>query len=208
MALKRWTRSYILLVIGGILLLVLYPAIPTFAASSSLYGGSASYRLNHADSLTTTYGTATISPTGLNGTDQTLSVSVPIEVVITSGTVWQMQIGITPLASVSHTLPTNLNVGISGYCNAFNDHPYCGWLSYDDSCAHFETGFPLYAYPSTTSITASGSTPTPVSVFDDSSGCSTGDITFTTSLTAALLARDTYSGTYTSEIQANVIAGP
>jgi hypothetical protein len=209
MARNRWTLSYIILVVGSILLLALYPAIPTFAASSSLYGSRASSRLNHADSLTTTYGTATISPTSLNGLDQTLTVTIPIEVVITSGTNWQMQIGLTPLASANNTLPTSLNVGLTGYCNAFNDHPYCGWHSYSSSsCSLFGTGFPSRALSSIASITASGSAPSPVTVYDDSTGCTTGNITFTTSLTASLLARNTYSGAYTNEIQANVIAGP
>lgn len=190
------------------MLLVLYPAIPTFAASSSLYDGNASYRLNHADTLSTTYGTATISPTSLNGLNQTLTVTIPVEVLIDSGTDWHMQIGLTPLASANHTLPTSLNLGLSGDCNGFNDQNYCAWHSYDNVCDHIAAGYPFYAYPSTTSITASGSTPVPVTVYDDSTGCTTGDITFTTSLTATLLAKDTYSGTYADEIQANVIAGP
>ncbi|HLX40787.1 MAG TPA: hypothetical protein VKR42_09645 [Ktedonobacteraceae bacterium] len=211
MAFNRWTLSYIVyfvLVIGGLLLLILNPAIPTFAASSSLYSGSTSHRLNHADSLSTTYGTATISPTSLNGLNQTLSITIPLQVVITSGTDWHMQIGLTPLASANYTLPTSLNVGLTGYCNAYNDHPYCGWHSYNNSCYLFGTHFTYYANRSINSIVALGSTPTPVTVYDDSTGCTTGNITFTTSLTASLLARNTYSGTYTNKIQASVIAGP
>ena len=208
MALNRWTRSYIVLVIGSILLLVLYPAIPTFAASSSMYGGRAGPRLNPTDSLTTTYGTATISPTSLNGSDQTLTVTIPIEVTLNSGTLWQMQIGLTPLASTNYTLPTSLNVGISGHCNAYTDLPECDWPALNDACWAWSIGDSYYVYPSRTSITASGSTPTMVTVFDDSTGCATGDITFTTSLSATLLARNTYAGTYTSKIQASVIEGP
>lgn len=208
MARNKWTLSYIVLVISSVLLLVFYPAIPTFAASISLYGNSANSRLNHADTLTPTYGTATISPTSLNGLDQTLTVNVPIEVAVSGGTTWHMQIGITPLRGTGHTLPTSLNVGINGHCNSYNGQSECAWPVNNTTCWGWSIGASYYVHPSTSSITASGSSPSPVTVFDDTYGCSMGDITFTTLLTATLLARNTYAGTYTSEIQANVIAGP
>lgn len=208
MARNRWTLSYIVLVLSSIVLLVLYPAIPTFAASSSLNGGNASHRLNHPDTFTTTYGTATISPTSLTGLNQTLNITIPIEVATDDSSNWQMQIGLTPMVSASHTLPTSLNVGLIGTCNS-SGFGGCNWIvNNSGGCLFFNSGDVSSAYNSATSIIASGSTPSMITVYSDNEECTYGDITFTTSLTASLLAKDTYSGTYTDEIEANVISGP
>ena len=209
MAHNRWKLSYIALMMSTLVLLTLYPASPTFAASRSLYDNAARHQLNHTDTLTPTYGTVTLSPTSLNGSNQTLTITIPVQVLISSATAWHLQIGLTPLASGSYTLPTSLHVGLTGTCNAFNDHNYCAWYIFNNGvCYHIGLNAHITAYSSITSITASGSSPGPVTVYEDSAGCTSGTITFTTTLTATLLAKNTYAGIYSDEIQASVIAGP
>ena len=208
MFLKKWKYSSIGLLLSGplILLMALSTAVPAFATGCSDSGNSCNYTLTGA-SLTPTYQNISIIPTSLNGNDQTLTITLPVDIVSQNGQSWYMQVGMTPFIGVHHTLPTTLNVAMTGGCDSGST---CSLP--DGSTPSPSTEATLT--PALPSITAagSGSSPTMNTVIttseDGSSGSfyGMGTMTLTTTLTATLTAKSTYPDTYQSYLEVTVIA--
>lgn len=208
MLLKKWQISSIGLGISGILMLLLVfsTAIPAFANGCDDNGSSCNYTLTGA-SLTPTYQNITIVPTSLNGNDQTLTITLPIDIVSQNGQSWYMQVGMTPFTGANHTLPTTLNVAMTGECD---DGSTC---SLPDGSTP-EPSTPVTLTPSLPSITAAGTEgiPTLNTVITTSENGSSGfyygmgAMMLTTTLTTALLAKSTYPDTYQSNLAVTVVA--
>jgi hypothetical protein len=206
--LKKWKLSSIGLVMGGILMLlmVLSTAVPAFATGCSDSGSTCNYTLEGA-SLAPTYANITIVPTSLNGNDQTLTITLPVDIVSQNGQSWYMQLGMTPFVGESHTLPTTLGVAMSGECDSGST---CSLP--DGSTPEPSTSMPLT--PALPSITAagSGSSPTMNTLITTSESGTPGayygmgSMTLMTTLTTALLAKSTYPDVYQSYLEVTVVA--
>ncbi len=194
MFLKKWKISFIGLLISStlMLLMVLSTAVPAFATGCSDSGSTCNYTLAGA-SLAPTYANITIVPTSLNGNDQMLTITLPVDIVSQNGQSWYMQVGMTPFVGINHTLPTTLDVAMSGECD---NGSTCSLP--DGSTPEPSTSTPLT--PALPSITAagSGSSPTLNTLITTSENGSSGSyygmgsMTLTTTLTTALLAKSTY----------------
>ena len=208
MLLKKWQISSIGLLISGtlMLLMIFSTAVPAFATDCSDSGNFCIYTLTGA-SLAPTYANITIVPTSLNGNDQTLTITLPVNIVSQNGQSWYMQVGMTPFIGLNHTLPTTLNVAMTGECDTGST---CSLP--DGSTPSPSTTVSLS--PTVPSITAagSGSSPAMNTLITTSENGSPGfyygmgTMTLTTMLTATLAAKSTYPDTYQSYLEVAVVA--
>ena len=208
MLLKKWKISSIGLVVSGtlMLLMVLSTAVPAFATGCSDSGSACNYTLTGA-SLAPTYANITIVPTSLNGNDQTLTITLPVDIVSQNGQSWYMQVGMTPFVGTNHTLPTALNVAMTGECDSGST------CSLPDGAAPSPATTATLT-PALPSITAagSGSSPTLNTVITTSENGSSGffygmgSMTMTTTLTTTLPAKSTYPDIYQSYLEVTVVS--
>ena len=202
----KWRGSLIALLVSSVLmlLLALSTAGPAFAIGCAENGTTCTYSLS-GGALSPTYGSVTLAPGVLNGQDQTLTITMPVNIIDQDGNGWNIQAGLTPFTSGVYTLPTVLNVSMTGACASGSS---CSLP--DGTAPSGTTAVPLT--PDVSTLTASGSTPT-LSVLISTALNGTayygmGSMTITTTLTATLLAKNTYAGTYTGKIELSVISGP
>lgn len=204
---KRVSLSLIGLLVSCILTLMLGlgMAIPAFATGCVEDGVTTCSYVLGGGSLSSTRGSVTMSPSTLSGSDQTLTIALPVDVTDQDGLGWAVQVGLTPFSSSSHTLPTTLNVALSGSCDS------------GSSCSLPDGTTPSPGVSNTLTstrgtITAAGSLPTAVTVLNTAANGSfffgMGSMTITTTLTASMLAKNTYAGTYTGIIDVTVVSGP
>ncbi len=206
----RFALSFIEVVMSStlIMLLVLSTATPVLAVGCTADGvTTCSYDLS-GEGLTPVYGTVTVSPITLNGKDQTLTITLPVDITDQDGAGWNIQVAMQPFVSGAHELPTMMSVAITGACDS------------GSSCslpngATPSPGTPVALTPSTLSITAQNGTPAAhlarvISTASNGSGAyyGMGSMTMTATLTATLLAKNTYAGTYSSTILVSVVSGP
>ncbi len=204
---KRWHFSLAGLALSLVLTLVLglSAALPAFATGCVEDGATTCNYTLSGGSLSSTRGSVTMTPSSLNGSDQTLTITLPVDVTDQDGLGWAVQVGLTPFASSSHTLPADLHVAIQGECDSGST------CSLPDGTAP-SSGVSNTLTPVISSITAAGSTPTAATVLNTAANGSfyygMGSMTITTTLTASLLAKNTYAGTYAGIIDVTVVSGP
>lgn len=155
------------------------------APSTSVSGGS----------LTETAGTVTITNPTLTGSNQLITMSIPLELTDLTGTGagWHVTITSTSFANGSHTL----------------DAPLCTGVALNSTTPHDGNG--TYTDPALTSLSgaipAGASAPTAASLTSAAATSGMGkfnlDATFTISLPS-----NAYSGTYSSTITLAVVTGP
>lgn len=206
MVFTKWKGSVIALLVSSVLmlLLALSTAGPAFATGCAEDASTCSYTLS-GGALAPTYNSVTLAPSSLNGQDQTLTITMPVAIIDQDGNGWNIQAGLTPFTSGTYTLPTVLNVSMTGACATGSS------CSLPDGIAPSGTTA-VSLTPDVSTLTAAGSTPT-LSVLVSTAANGTayygmGSMTITTTLTAALLAKNTYAGTYTGKIELSVVSGP
>lgn len=147
-----------------------------------------------------------ISPSTLNGLDKTMTKQLPVDVLgAQNGFEWHVQVGLTQLSNANHALPSSWSVALTGLCD--NDI-FNGGICQMPDCRILSAGQSEPLTPLVSTITASGRTPSLTSVLS-SNLCGSGfDMTITTTLSAPLLAKNTYVGTYTGLFNLTVIDGP
>jgi hypothetical protein len=215
MFLKERNRSFTSLLLSSALLLLLAfnAAQPAFASGCNQDNAFCASTSTLNPHVTSTNGTVTFSPTSLNGLNETLSIAIPVDVSSDATSSWTVQIGMTPLTNADHTLPTTLHVAVMDVCNSgYPGGPsVCFPPGIWPSCLPaLSSGASTSIVPSVSALTAAGSTPSPVTVINSplSDLCGIGVMTFTTTLTATLLAKDTYAGTYSCLLELTVVSGP
>jgi hypothetical protein len=202
----KWKGSLIGLVVSSVLmlLLMLSTAGPAFATGCAEDGTTCAYTLS-GGALSPTYSGVTLAPSSLNGQDQTLTLTLPVDIIDQDGNGWTIQAGLTPFISGNNTLPTVLNVSMTGACDTGSS------CSLPDGTAPSGTS-PVPLTPDVSTLTAAGSSPTLTVLIstlgNGSAYYGMGSMTITTTLTAALLAKDTYAGTYTGKIELSVVSTP
>ncbi|HLX40788.1 MAG TPA: hypothetical protein VKR42_09650 [Ktedonobacteraceae bacterium] len=206
MLFTRWKWSLVGLLLSSVLmlLLMLSTAGPAFATGCAEDGSTCTYTLT-GGALAPTYGSVTLAPGALNGQDQTLTITMPVAIIDQDGNGWNIQAGLTPFISGGNTLPTVLNVSMTGACASGSS------CSLPDGTAPSGTSA-VSLTPGASTLTAAGSTPTLSVLISTAANGSAyygmGSMTITTTLTASLLARNTYAGTYSGKIELSVISGP
>jgi hypothetical protein len=205
MVFTKWKRSLIGLAVSSVLMLLLtLTAVPAFATGCAEDGSTCTYTLS-GGVLSPTYDSVTLAPSSLNGLDQTLTITMPVGIIDQEGDYWNIQAGLTPFTNGIFTLPTELNVGMTGACASGSS------CSLPDGTAPSGTNT-VSLTPDVSTLTAAGSTPTlSVLISTAANGVAyygMGSMMITTTLTASLLAKNTYAGAYTGKIELSVISGP
>jgi|SRR5579859_1382931 len=204
---QRLTLSLIGLLLSLVLTcgLGLSGALPAFATGCQEDGSTTCFYTLSGGTLSSARGSVTLSPSSLNGSDQTMTITLPIDVADQDGLGWAVQVGLTPFSNASHTLPTLFNVALTGACDTGST------CSLPDGTTP-GSGTSNSLTPVITTLTASGSTPSAATVLNTAANGSVffgmGSMTITTTLTAALLAKNTYAGTYSGKILVQVVSGP
>ncbi len=189
----------LLLLLGG-------AAHPALASSCPQRGAACASESAHPSTQTHTNEAVTLSPITLNGLDQTMTVQMPVDVegIYPETAGWHIQIGMTQLSNADHALPLSWSVAMNGTCDTPNIYVECEM----PNCYLFLPGESESLSPSVGTITAGTSTPTMTTVLSASSRCGWGQMTISTTLSATLLAKDTYTGSYAGLFELTVVDGP
>jgi hypothetical protein len=206
---KRWNLSLVGLMGSCVLamLLAFSTALPALATGCLEDGTTTCVYTLGGGALSSSRGIVTLAPTSLDGSDQTWTLTLPVDVTNQNGTGWLVQVGLTQFSNPNHTLPTVLGVALTGQCDA------------GSSCslpngAMPPPGMTIPLPPSIPTMIAAGSTPTGTTVIVTAPNgpffFGMGSMTITTTLTASMFAKDTYAGTYTGLLLVSVatLVGP
>lgn len=206
MLFTKWKGSFIGLVVGSVLmlLLTLSTAIPAFATGCAENATTCTYTLSGA-ALSPTYDSVTLAPNALNGLDQTLTITMPVDIIDQNGDYWNIEAGLTPFTTGTYTLPTVLTVSMTGACASGSSCSLPDGQTPDGTSA-------VSLVPDVSTLTAVGSTPSMSELISTAANGTAfygmGSMAITTTLTATLLAKNTYGGVYTGKIELSVNSGP
>lgn len=147
--------------------------------------------------------TATLTNSGtLDGTDQSASITIPVDVKDTtgSGSGWNIQLAMKTVTDGTHSLPASVGIALIGGCDAGST---CSLPNGDTTTS-----------PTTETITpgaatlTTGSSPTAVTLISSPVNKGMGNMSLTTTLTESLQAKTTYAGTYSTTITMTTNTGP
>lgn len=180
-------------VIGMFLLAALFLSLGFFVVPSFADDVTGSATVNAGTLTMNATDNPAFTAVTLNGTDQTTTDDINIDVNDStgSGDGWKLQITSTTFASVSNTLSNNATTiqNATSACDA-------------GTCTDPTNGI---GYPLT--VPADTTPPTAVSFFNAAAGTGMGDFTVTPSLQLSIPA-NTYAGTYTSTMTISIASGP
>jgi hypothetical protein len=147
--------------------------------------------------------TSTLTNSGtLDGTDQSASITIPVDVKDDSGSGagWHIQLAMKTVTTGTYSLPATVGIALIGGCDVGST---CSLPNGDTTTS-----------PTTETITpgaatlTTGSSPSAVTLISSPTNKGMGNMTLTTTLTESLQAKTTYAGTYSTTITMTTNTGP